>query len=368
MSDRAASAVCLLSEDWFAYGCSLQGESHRRTDTPCQDFCGAKTVYRNGKAYLIAAVADGVGSCQLSHLGARAAVRKVIRSCAHGLAAAETVSDQAMEQLLREGFRAAQELVEDMAERLQQLTYSFFSTLTACIYDGSTLHIGHIGDDGVVVLAAGDDTPRLVTRRHKGEEANSVCPLQHGEGLWQFFTVDGPVDGFLLATDGVLDSFVKSQRYENIVYTPFAANFLFQPIADRQELEELLTGAAEFLDGSAFREQVSDDITLLAVGSRRALTQRPAPAFDPQAWDAKIAAVDARAREQLYRKPVEKPAAKPTEKQEKRCTGPAGSNFACTLCPRRSPLLRKALRRVSEARAGLFGKGGFYIIQKKRGK
>lgn len=294
--------TCALSKDFFAYGCSLQGKSHMDSDTPCQDFSDACIVEKGSDAYVIAAVADGVGSCHLSHYGAAVAVKKVMKMCAQGIADLKQLSDENILALLRASFAAAQEHVELLAEKMQQLTFSFFSTLTVCIYDGVKLHIGHIGDDGVVALFSNDHSMELVTKRHKGEEANSVRPLQSGESAWQFLTIEAPVDGFILATDGVLDSFVKTQLYENMVYAPFATNFLFQPIISQEDLEELLNSAVAMLDGEGFRERVSDDISLIAVGNRMALHRKKVPAFDINKWNAKIDAVDKRVRETLYSK------------------------------------------------------------------
>lgn len=294
--------TCALSKDFFAYGCSLQGKSHIGSDTPCQDFSDARIVEKGSDTYVIAAVADGVGSCHLSHYGAAAAVKKVMKVCAQGIADLKQLSDENILALLRASFAAAQEHVELLADKMQQLTFSFFSTLTVCIYDGEKLHVGHIGDDGVVALFAKDHSMELVTKRHKGEEANSVRPLQSGESAWQFLTVEAPVDGFILATDGVLDSFVKTQLYENMVYAPFATNFLFQPIMSKEDLEELLNSAVAMLDGKGFRERVSDDISLIAVGNRMALHRKKAPAFDINKWNAKIDAVDKQVRETLYSK------------------------------------------------------------------
>lgn len=319
--------TCALSKDFFAYGCSLQGKSHKGSDTPCQDFSDACIVEKDGDAYVIAAVADGVGSCHLSHYGSAAAIKKVMKMCTQGITGFKQLSDDNILALLRASFAAAQEQVEVLADKMQQLPFSFFSTLTVCIYDGKKLHIGHIGDDGVVALFAKDHSMELVTKRHKGEEANSVRPLQSGESAWQFMTVEEPVDGFILATDGVLDSFVKTQLYENMVYAPFATNFLFQPVMNQEDLDELLNSAVSMLDGEGFRDRVSDDISLIAVGNRKALHRKKAPAFDINKWNAKIDAVDKRVRDALYNKSQ---SVSPAQQSpvSKRAQNPATSSYS----------------------------------------
>lgn len=60
----------------------------------------------------------------------------------------------------------AYEAVRKEAEELEQLEYSFQSTLTLAIYDGSTLFFSHAGDDGIVAILE-DGTMDLATVRKK---------------------------------------------------------------------------------------------------------------------------------------------------------------------------------------------------------
>ena len=51
---------------WVSVDYSIQGKSHQRTNTPCQD----KTVCTTFNGVYVAALADGAGSCIFSHFGA----------------------------------------------------------------------------------------------------------------------------------------------------------------------------------------------------------------------------------------------------------------------------------------------------------
>src|SRR5699024_3362796 len=88
----------------------------------------------------------------------------------------EEFEDKVIGDMLRDTMQYANEAVRKAAGEMEQLEYSFQSTLTITIYDGSTLYISHAGDDGVVVLTE-DGKLELVTSRIKGEEASSVYPL-----------------------------------------------------------------------------------------------------------------------------------------------------------------------------------------------
>ena len=68
----------------FSYGGSLRGTSHERNGAVCQDASKVLTL-KNG--ITIAAIADGVGSCEHSDVASALAVETAVRVCAGGLAA-----------------------------------------------------------------------------------------------------------------------------------------------------------------------------------------------------------------------------------------------------------------------------------------
>lgn len=210
-----------IIQDITYWGFSQRGESHIKNGLPCQDRC--KVLVSNGvRPVIIAAIADGVGSCALSHYGASIAteastalLKEELDSHPDGKFVDKVVGD-----LLRGAMQCAYDAVKRSAEEMEQLEYSFQSTLTIALYDGNTLYISHAGDDGVVVITD-DGKLELVTTRIKGEEASSVYPLQAGPQYWQVFKVDQHVNGFVMATDGVLDAFVRGEKEGNRIYYPF---------------------------------------------------------------------------------------------------------------------------------------------------
>ncbi|MDO5401025.1 MAG: protein phosphatase 2C domain-containing protein [Eubacteriales bacterium] len=316
-----------------AFGLTLQGASHisREPPVPCQDCHGMRWLAAQG--LLIAAIADGVGSCALSHFGARSAVSTALDSAQQGLealsqGAAMKLSDEtpgfrgAMKKVMVEAFRAARQAVEDLADsgRPPQPVFALQSTLTLAIYDGDYLFYGHVGDDGIVAQQP-DGTVEMATQRVKGEEANSVFPLQSGEQYWQF-GVTPHVAGFVMATDGVLDSFVASGSgaYFNGICYAFMEKAMYtlaerKPGSPKRALEEY----RRFLQTADYLRQVADDLTMVAVVNPKAIRDGVHPDFSMDTWRAEEEALRQTWQKALYgQQPVKAvtpppPAQKPRE-------------------------------------------------------
>ena len=280
-----------------AFGITLQGASHRKSTppAPCQD--AHALCWMEDEGIFLAAIADGVGSCKLSHWGAYTAVNAALES------AREALSDLAggkrlrldaesgefrkqMKEIMVSAFRAAQDAVERLADNAEppQMVFALQSTLTLAIYDGKCLYHGHAGDDGIVAQLP-DGTVEMATRRMKGEEASSVYPLQCGEKEWSFGLVP-EVAGFVMATDGVLDAFVQSHpdyygiNYCNGICYAFMEDAMKQLAQDSDgaaetAMEQYLT----FLQSEEYTQRVTDDLTLVAVASPEGMTNAKQPDF-----------------------------------------------------------------------------------------
>ena len=285
-----------------AFGFSSKGESHKKKNLPGQDANIIKIVNSEHNTF-IASIADGVGTAALSHYGSSIATKTATDYLAQIFHVSDIskMNDKQIGDYIREAMRRAREAVRKEAESQEQLEYSYQSTLTIAIYDGDNLYFGHIGDDGIVALTK-EGKLEMVTIRHKGEECSSVYPLQAGENKWQVAKVVG-VDGFVMATDGVLDAFVRNEFEGNRVYYPFIEPALKGNSGSARKIQEAFRDAGQewldYMNSSDFREQVTDDITFITCVNPERILQNPYK-FDKDKWDKETQAYQQKRNRALY--------------------------------------------------------------------
>lgn len=282
-----------------AFGFSLQGESHIQKMMPCQD--RSHVCFLSDKV-VAAAVADGVGSCALSDYGSDTAVRAAIDFLKANLQPklqdpAFVIDGKIMGELFRKMMRHAYDQVEARAEAMEQLLYSLQSTLTVAVYDGTNLYYAHAGDDGIVAQTR-DGHCEMVTSRHKGEEASSVYPLQN-TSTWQYGMVADAV-AFVMATDGVLDAFVRGEVEQNRVYYPFVEPAFYTPLSSAEETAAACGDWVTYMQSPRYRDAVTDDLSMVCVVNQAAIKTSVKPAFDLDAWNKKSEEFAARRKAALY--------------------------------------------------------------------
>lgn len=269
------------------FSISQQGDSHIRSGKNCQDYSGSISVL-NQKLNIemgIAAIADGVGSCDYSEVGSQIAVTTVLEVLKKELASLDEVSNNTVLPILKKAYQQANERIEQEAETRELPFPLFDTTLTVTVLtDDGTCFIGHIGDDGVVALMA-DGTYSMVTNRIEGEEANSVFPLS-STNYWTFGVVKKKVAALALMTDGLLDKSVGTTRMKNRVYYPFFKPMFENIMETDQDVIDLRAYWDEYLGEKSFREgyAVTDDITLAVIQLPSILKNvKPVP-FDELKW------------------------------------------------------------------------------------
>lgn len=267
----------------FHYGFSLPGRSHVQNGTPCQD---AHTVRALSGGWVLAAVADGVGSAARSAEGAALAVASLGDFCAQNFPLTMSFDAEALPQLLQRGFAAAAAALEQAAFCAQLPLREFDTTLTAALYDGQQAVVGHCGDGGVIALQP-DGQYRVLTSAQKGEAWNEVVPLRFGAQHWAFCREDAPVAGLLLLTDGLFDMAVPPllTGCEPPVYTAFVHRFLHSGLAARPESAAVQELSA-FIQSDACAA-ITDDVTaVVLLNAAQPAGQPPKGYLHEPDWEA----------------------------------------------------------------------------------
>lgn len=275
------------------FSISQQGESHIESKKECQDRSGSVSVRNKagGMPVVVAAAADGVGSCLKGARGADIAVKCVTRKLARAVENCPELTDGTVHELLRQTFETACQVTERVAARENLPLTEYDTTLCAAVYDGTNLWYGQIGDSGMVAVYT-DGTYEMCTPQQKGDCANELIPLRVRQE-WCFGRAPKPVAAFAIMTDGVLNRVVRSEVYRYRVEYPVLVGpvLVDNVMHDQEEAGQMREQWALFLKGEGayaaydFRAQVRDDISLVAVQNTQWVEALPEIRFDYQAFD-----------------------------------------------------------------------------------
>lgn len=184
------------------YGLSLQGVDHVRDNIPCQD-ANETRIVKNG--WIVSAVADGLGSCSHSDIGAKIAVKKSIDFIEEGVKELKNWNEIILKAIVVMSFKESLKQIYRQASLDKLSIKDYQTTLSLVIYDGKNIVYGHTGDGGIIVLPKQGDH-FLLAKPQKGEEANATYPLSHiNWDIGGYKSNDNPIVSVLLATDGILE-------------------------------------------------------------------------------------------------------------------------------------------------------------------
>lgn len=230
-----------MTRDIVTYHISIQGKSHIKKGTCCQDASRVEHLF--GSCYL-AVVADGVGSAKHSQVGSSIAVNTVATYFKQNYKRRRT--NDLVEPMLKLAFTQALEEITEEANGSGNPLSAYDTTLSAVIYDGGRIVYAHSGDGAIIGLTSYGDYVEITTAQ-KGEDAVSVIPLRGGPSQWEIGTSDEEWVSVMLLTDGMFDTICPSllrANHRSQVYAPLGAFFAdplgFSATEDPQvQLEEI---------------------------------------------------------------------------------------------------------------------------------
>ena len=286
-------------------GVTKRGVAHRCYGTRCQDAHMIRRVKQvaiwkdggkrdrllPGKEYVVAAVADGLGSEAHSDIGAHAAVNTAVSTMCELIGTWCATGDSAlaisMPRFLEQAMIKANNAVVKKAASMELPANEFDATLAIAVYDGDQLFYGSAGDSGVI--AKTDAGFELVTHPSREGEA-STYPL-YCKDRWEIGVFGHHVQGFLLATDGVLELLVPEFNNEKLkekgVHLFMGAGYKSVGASDIDAaLEKRVENVLHRIQGNRY---TYDDATVVValdwdhVESAAVLKEEPAPMPEPAA-------------------------------------------------------------------------------------
>ena len=248
------------------YGASLIGSSHIKKGSVCQD---SNKAFRLSNGWLVAAVADGVGSAKHSEIASKLAVDTVVEICNDRINKHTKFSE--LQSIILDAYKDAEKRIEDYADQQGDSITEYDTTLSMVIYDGEKIAYGHSGDGGIVGLSVNGEYLKI-TNPQKAEDNICVIPLRAGEQHWVIGACEERLASVLLATDGIYDTFfpylLRGQEVE--VYVPLIRFFMDNNCMEinDENLADIEKSRIEFLQSPAY-SSVTDDKTVLVVFNQK---------------------------------------------------------------------------------------------------
>lgn len=250
------------AQRWRVVRASVQGTSHAKTGQPCQDSSSVGEGAPDD--ILVAAVADGAGSAELSAAGSR------IAGCAATQSAVRLMrlhphppSEDALEEILQESVHSARQALEAEAHRQTRPLRDFATTLIVAICAPQITGVAQIGDGAMVTADSEGGGYTLFSAPQRGEYANTTNFITSDD--WKdslnIRTRCGGVSRLAMFTDGI-QSVALNAASGNAPHVPF-----FDPLfswAEKQEDTDAAgNGLVAFLSSPRVTARADDDLTLL---------------------------------------------------------------------------------------------------------
>lgn len=246
------------------YKMSMIGTAHQaQKDGVCQD---ASDVVALENGWMVAAIADGLGSANKSEVGSTTAIKTVLSFVSENYP--DKWHEESLKSLLRTAYHKALKTIKVLAEENQNELCDYDTTLTTVIYNGTDVVYGHTGDGGIIALSSYGDYS-VLTKAQKGEAFNETCPLRAGPENWFFGSAKENVCSLIMMTDGIFDVaypwlLAKTDQpiYVNYVRPFMDINIL--KVSTPADFENAQAEITDFFKGP-YSKQITDDKTIVGI-------------------------------------------------------------------------------------------------------
>lgn len=237
----------------------MPGPYHINHNIECQDSYAYEIVSDN---LIIAAVADGLGSCKHSAIGSSISTKRCVQYCKENYK--EDSSKEEIKRILNNAFVYAYQDVIEKAKEDNNPLDQYDTTLCAAIFDGTNVYYANSGDSGIVALGT-DGYIRALTRQQRDEDGN-VFPLCCGPSCWDFGVVKN-IHSLMLVTDGIYNEMVPPVLNSNndgelIINVPNAYKFLNRQ--GKEDIDALKKTMYDYMKNYP-DYQLNDDKTMVLI-------------------------------------------------------------------------------------------------------
>jgi hypothetical protein len=253
------------------------GTAHMGEGVPCQDAVGLTTL---PGGQVIGVLSDGMGSCPLSHVGARLTVTTFLAVLSHTLADAQD-PEQSIAAQFAEALAEARMAIVEQAISDNKEVAEYCCTVVAFVVCDDWSAFASVGDGFVAVRARGATSYEVVLPPEKGERANESPSVldDQAETRLRVLVSHRAVGCVVASSDGLLYLALTSREWKP-----------HQPFFEFVEREVLADGgdarAEEFLRLTDLEERSDDDLSLVCCRWSQAdapSTDSKSPALDVMA-------------------------------------------------------------------------------------
>jgi serine/threonine protein phosphatase PrpC len=244
-----------------SYGFSTMGSPHSKKNLVCQ---GGNKVCSTKNGWVVAAIADGVGSCKYSDVASFMAVDVSVRVCVDEINKTGDKCD--LLKVIENAFTQAEMAIDQYSLSKNHLITDYDTTLSLVVYDGKHVAYGHSGDGGIIGLTTEGDYVKITMPQKS--EGIYVIPLRAGKDKWVIDHAKEEFASILLATDGVYDTFfpylLQGQPVE--IYVPLIQYFMDNHILKMSDktCKNIENERKDYLN-SEVCSSITDDKTVLVL-------------------------------------------------------------------------------------------------------
>ena len=253
------------ADSWMVGGASVVGVSHERNGLPCQD----SARYRVCGDVLIAAVADGAGSAELSDVGsalaadtsARMAELLIIEEHDH---APHSLHETCLGPIIAASIVEARRELQDEAGRRGVELRQLATTLLLAIHTPRLLAVGQIGDGAAVASDGRGGYRTWIIPQRGGEYANQTNFLTSANAMSllevRVERLEPGASELAMFTDGLQNLALNGA--DNSPHIPFFAP-LFRWMRSQPDGDAAARNLAAFMKSPKVTNRADDDLTLL---------------------------------------------------------------------------------------------------------